>query len=132
MVTGLYAALLALMFIGLSIYTITFRFKHKISLGDGGRDDLQKAVRAHGNFSEFVPIALILMLIIELNSVSPFTNAPLYLHGLGCLLIAGRVGHVLGTVGENPIMKARQLGMMATFATISIAAILLVIQYVRA
>ncbi len=132
MVTGLYAGILALMYVGLSIYVIRFRLKYQVSIGDGGHEPLHKAMRAHGNFAEFVPLPLILMLILEMNSFNPFEEAPLYLHGLGILLVMGRLVHVFGVLGENPILLARQFGMMATFLTLIIAAALLITQLVTA
>jgi uncharacterized membrane protein YecN with MAPEG domain len=130
MVTGLYAGILALIYVGLSIYVIRFRLKHQVSIGDGGHDTLHKAVRAHGNFAEFVPLPLILILLLEMNNFNPFEETPLYLHGLGILLVLGRCAHVFGVAGENPILLARQFGMMATFLTLIIAAVLLIIQFV--
>jgi uncharacterized membrane protein YecN with MAPEG domain len=130
MVTGLYAGILALIYFGLSVYVISFRFKHKVSIGDGGHDLMQKAIRTHGNFAEFVPFALLLMLIIELNIVNPFAQTPSYLHVLGVLLVLGRLSHVLGMAGQAPIMRARQIGMVCTFAVLVISACILIFQYV--
>jgi uncharacterized membrane protein YecN with MAPEG domain len=78
-----YAAVLALFYVYLSVRTIGFRRKAKVSVGDGGDDGLLRAIRVHANFAEYVPIALILIALIESQ------DGPASLvHGLGALLIA--------------------------------------------
>jgi uncharacterized membrane protein YecN with MAPEG domain len=130
MVTGLYAGLLALIYIGLSALVISKRLKHKINLGDGPNDVILKAVRAHGNFAEFVPIALILMLICEINIADPFAPVPFFMHVFGIALVLGRVMHAIGLMDIIPI--ARPAGMILTFLTILGLGGLLIFQFVTA
>ena len=47
-----YAAALALIFVGLSIRVIRGRGLHRVNLGSGGVDDMERRIRAHGNFAE--------------------------------------------------------------------------------
>ena len=61
MIISLYAGILALIYIGLSGYVIQGRFKNKVSLGDNNNADMQKRIRVHGNFAEYVPLALFLI-----------------------------------------------------------------------
>ena len=60
-VTPLYAALLALWFVVLSLHVIRCRREARVSLGDGGNGRLQRAIRAQANFAEYVPLALVLL-----------------------------------------------------------------------
>ena len=60
-VTALYASLLALVFLGLSFNIIRLRRLLRVGVGDGGEKELSKAIRIHGNFSEYMPLALILL-----------------------------------------------------------------------
>ena len=91
MIIGYYAALLALLFIFLTLRVGRARMQTKIGIGDGGDHNLQKAIRAHANFAEFVPLALLLLFMIEMQQ-----SSVLLLHTLGALLFVGRVLHALG------------------------------------
>ncbi len=113
MITGLYAGLLGLIFLALSIQVIKARRKHMISLGDGNIDDLQKATRAHANFSEYVPICIILLLVAELTS-----QADIFLHICGFALVFGRIAHAYGLVTKSGASLGRVSGMLATFAVL--------------
>ncbi|WP_274620662.1 MAPEG family protein [Colwellia maritima] len=65
-ITAFYASLLTLLYIGLSFNVIRLRFKLKVGVGDGGQEQLTKAIRIHGNFSEYMPLALILLVGLNL------------------------------------------------------------------
>ena len=56
LITSVIAAALTLIFIKLSFNVIALRRKNKVSLGSGGHEDLERAIRAQANFSEYVPI----------------------------------------------------------------------------
>lgn len=116
--TALYAGLLGLMLIALAVHTIRARMRAKVSLGDGGDPALSQAIRAHGNFTEYAPMGLILLALAEAQ------GAPaLALHLLGGALVLGRAAHAWGMTRPNPLHPARGLGMMLTFAAIGIAAL---------
>ena len=71
-IVALYAALLAVMYVVLTVRVILVRVALKASLGDGGGDTrLLRAVRAHGNFAEFVPFAVVLIALAEMNGTPP-------------------------------------------------------------
>jgi len=114
LITTLYASLLGLVFLYLSFQVIKVRRKHLISLGDGDRDDLQKATRAHANFSEYVPLCLFLLLLAELTS-----QADVFLHICGILLVYGRVAHAYGLVTKSGASWGRISGMLSTFAVLA-------------
>ena len=116
--TGFYASLLALLYIGLAINVIRLRKKFKVGINDGGNKDLAKAVRVHGNFAEYVPVALLLLACYELNGASVIV-----LHALGAMLVAGRALHVIGLSKTIGISMQRQVGMLSTFFVILALAI---------
>lgn len=88
MITSLYAALLTLLFVFLTVRTVSLRNKFRISIGDGREPLLLRAARAHANFSEYVPLGLMLILLVEMQSV------PVWLvHTLGLALLLGRSLH---------------------------------------
>ena len=66
-ITALYLAIFALFASGLYVMCGRIRAPQRISLGDGGREDLQLAMRRHANFVENVPYFMIMMCALELN-----------------------------------------------------------------
>jgi hypothetical protein len=122
-VTPLYAGLLALWFFVLGARVIDQRRRNKVSLGDGGNMMLQRAIRGHANFSEYVPLALLLLAILELS------RFPLYvLHGLGATLLAARLlhGYAFSFTGHFPF--GRMAGAALTFLVLMVAGALCLYQ----
>lgn len=96
--------------VALALRIVRIRFSSRISIGDGGRDDLLARSRAHANFAEYVPFALILLALIEAAGGSTT--------GLGVaggLLLVARVAHAIGM--DRPAPNAwRAGGAMLTWA----------------
>ncbi len=127
MATAVYAALLALLYVGLAFYVIRQRFKLRVGLGDGNQPDLIKAIRIHGNFAEYVPLLLVLMLIAEQ------TQQPAWLiHLAGVLTLVGRLLHLTGLLRSSGTSVQRFFGMIATFSALLLLAIALLWQHVGA
>jgi uncharacterized membrane protein YecN with MAPEG domain len=119
LMTSIIAAILTIIFVKLSFAVINLRRKNKVGLGSGGYDDLERAIRAQGNFAEYVPIGLILIACLELN------GAPWWLVILpGVTLIVGRLIHAKGINEPPPNFSSRVLGMKFTFGTLITLAIL--------
>jgi hypothetical protein len=116
-VTGLYAALLALLLLGLAIRVVVLRWRTKTGIGDGGDRGLARAIRAHGNAIEYVPIALVLLLVAELGGASPTL-----LHGCGTVLVAARVVHASGLSRTTGASLERVAGTVGTFTVIAVLA----------
>lgn len=117
-VTSIFASVLALMFIKLSMNVIGFRRKNKVAIGDGGVPELERAIRAHGNFAEYVPLGLFLIGALELNDAPLELIAP-----LGVLLVVGRYYHAKGINEPPPEFSNRVLGMKITFAALGLSAL---------
>lgn len=125
MITSLYAGLLAILYILLSVYVISGRFRYRISIGDGGNADLSHRIRVHSNFAEYVPIALILLFLVD------FSNEPaVMVHMLGVMLVAGRLLHAGGLREKALIPYGRQAGMLLTFLMILTAASMILWKYI--
>lgn len=123
--TGLYAGILALLYVLLSARVIRIRMRTKTKLGDGSHMDLTNAIRAHGNFAEYVPFALLMMALLSYQGLPA-----LWLHVLGCTLLLGRVVHAYSITKD--ILKLRPVGMAMTFTMMIAAAVLLIVNYFTA
>jgi uncharacterized membrane protein YecN with MAPEG domain len=119
LITSIIAAALTMIFIKLSFAVIALRRKNKVGLGSGGHEDLERAIRAQGNFAEYVPFGIILIACLELN------GAPWYLVLLsGLALIIGRLIHAKGMNTPPPDFSLRVTGMKFTFGTLITLAVL--------
>ena len=119
-IVPIYAAIFGLMFVYLSVRVIKQRRSAKVSLGDGDNPTLRKAIAVHSNFSQYVPLALLLIAFVELSHASATIT-----HGLCACLLVGRVAHAYGLAQPVQIMKLRQIGVLLTFGVIVIAALYL-------
>ena len=70
MITLLYASLLGLLQVTLAYKVGSSRLKTNTLLGDGNQSEVLQKVRAHGNLTEYVPIFLILLALIEMQGVA--------------------------------------------------------------
>ena len=119
LITSIIAAVLTIIFVRLSFAVIALRRKNKVGLGSGGHDDLERAIRAQGNFAEYVPFGIILIACLELN------GAPWWLVALpGIALIIGRLIHAAGINMPPPNFSKRVMGMKFTFSTLIVLVIL--------
>jgi len=104
-VTPIYALPLAAIFLVLFMRTTAKRAAVGLSIGDGGNAELLLRIRQHGNFVEWVPMVLILMILAE------GMGAPaLYLHISGALLLIGRIAHPFGLKIDNAGHPLRYVG----------------------
>ena len=120
-VTPIYVAILGLLFIPFTMRAGMYRVKAKIFLGTGDDPELLRRVRGQANFVETVPIALFILIAMELVGVSS-----LWLHVLGVTLVTGRVAHYVGLTELGPSIL-RVFGMIATLATILVGSIWLLV-----
>jgi hypothetical protein len=119
-----YGAIFALFFIVLAFRVSAVRRSAGVSLGTGGDPRLERAVRTHGNFAEFVPFGLLLLGFLEMQRTSAFT-----LHALCLALLAGRILHAIG-IGQETV-PPRAIGMVLTYLVLIVTAIMLLYDYVR-
>ena len=123
LITAFFSSILALIFYKLSINVIRLRRKYKVSLGSSKKHkDLDQAIRAHGNLSEFLPIGLILLACLEVNHLPKIV---VFMCGLFFLI--GRYLHASSFLKEEIDSSNRVLGMKITHWSIILMAILNII-----
>lgn len=112
------AGLLGLVFLALTYRVVARRVSGKIMIGDGGDAQMLERIRAHANFTEHVPLALILMAAIEYTAGhhSPF------LWGSGALLVIARIAHAIGMSRPSP-NPFRAAGALISWALIAFFAV---------
>ncbi len=71
-----YAALLALLFMVLSVRVMRERGRARVAIGTGGNIALERRIRVHGNFAEYVPLALLLLAFMELRGSAGVVSPP--------------------------------------------------------
>jgi uncharacterized membrane protein YecN with MAPEG domain len=126
-ITGLYAAIAALLVVILAMRVTLRRRAVKVGIGNGGDEILARRVRAHANAAENLPLALLLLLILELNQTQP-----MLLHVFGCVLIAARLLHAFGLSTSPGLTPGRGIGIVLTWFTILAMALLLIWQVLGA
>ncbi|ACY52965.1 TPA: MAPEG family protein [Vibrio diabolicus] len=111
MITALYASILAILIIWLAVQVIKQRRLNQVAYADGGVEALQIARSAQSNATEYIPITLILMALLEFNSAYPT-----WIHLTGIIFVIGRIIHARGILKED--LKRRVRGMQVTFLVI--------------
>lgn len=127
-VTLFASGILGLLSVVLSCMVTMARFKTKVMIGDGGADGqaaLLPAIRAHGNFIEYVPLALILLGGIEVSGASRLTCEI-----FAALLIIARLAHAFGMFrpAPNPFRAGGAVLTWAIMLGLGIEALLLLLQ----
>jgi uncharacterized protein len=121
-ITIVCASLLALFYIYLSLRIIGIRQKVKVALGDGGSSELQRAIRAHANFSEYVPLTLLLLFFLESQGGHALVQQLLCL-----LFLVARLVHAYGVSQTSENLRFRVFGMFSTMFVIVTSAIYLLL-----
>lgn len=118
-ITMLYGGALALWFLVLSLRVIQGRGKGGPGLGDGGDLDMQRRIRAHGNFAEYVPIILILIGFLEISGSSDWL-----VHALGGSLLAGRLLHGYAFAFTEKSVVGRTGGIVLTLLALLVSGVM--------
>jgi hypothetical protein len=107
---ALYAALNALIMLVLGLLVVRARVKTQTLIGDGGKPDMAGPLRAHGNNTEWTPMAVVMMLVL----VS--LGGPWWLiHVVGVPLTAGRLLHGAALQKNTGTSQLRSIGMALTW-----------------
>jgi uncharacterized membrane protein YecN with MAPEG domain len=109
--SALWVGLHILLMLVLSALVTRQRQKHKIPFGDEGVPELAHAIRAFGNASEYVPIGMIGLIVLDVAGA-----APLLVHVGGFVLFVGRVAHAVGMSNSGDASIPRAVGMTLTWA----------------
>ena len=118
-ITALYAGILALIVLALGINVTAHRAKLRVPMGDGGNPRMLRMIRLHGNAVEYIPLAVVLMLVYELNG--GWHGA---LHIVGVALVAGRLLQTWGMWATDKPTFGRRAGQTLTWLSIAALAVL--------
>ncbi len=113
------AGLLGLLLLFLGAYAIRGRVTFKIGIGDGGNAEMHRRMRAQANFVEYVPMALILIALMEADKIGPRW----LLATLGAVLVVARVWHAQGLISSGGTSPGRFVGTAATLAVVLVAGV---------
>ena len=119
-ITTAYVLPLVLIWAVLWISVVKARGPLNCSIGDGGNPQLLLKIRRHGNFIEWVPLTLILMILAEAQG-----TGAMWLHLAGGLLLIGRLAHPFGLKIENVNHPLRYVGNGPNFLAIAVLVIVL-------
>jgi uncharacterized membrane protein YecN with MAPEG domain len=122
-----YAAVFAIIYVVLAVRVTMLRQRRKVGIGSGGHADLERAARVHANFGEYVPFALLLLAFMEMQRQSIFL-----IHALALLLLVGRIVHAYGVSQQDEDLRIRGAGIAATWIVLVVAAVVLLLNAVRA
>ena len=109
-ITAVYASLLAILYIVLSYRVAQRRMRFQVGLGTGQNTELERAVRIHGNFAEYVPLALLLLAVFEAGGGPAWA-----VHVAGAGLLVARGLHALGLTQSSGRSPGRFSGVVATW-----------------
>jgi uncharacterized membrane protein YecN with MAPEG domain len=118
--TAIYTAVLGLLAALLTINVIVNRVRSKVTIGDGGVASLAQAIRAHANFAEQTPIALLLLGLVE--AIGYRSQVVL---GLGGALLVARLLSAWGLNSSLHLTFGRQAGATLTILMIVVSAALI-------
>lgn len=109
-ITLLIASLHVVLMVVLAARVAIFRYNAKIALGDGEDKVMRRRIRAHGNFIEYVPLALLMLALLEIAGVDAR-----WLWGFGGTLLVGRLMHAYGLSRRSGTSPGRFLGTLLTW-----------------
>jgi uncharacterized membrane protein YecN with MAPEG domain len=118
-ITMITAGLLGLLLLFLSAYVVAGRVKFKVNLGDGGNEEMQRRMRAQANFVEYVPMALILLALMEIATIGPHW----LLAALAVALVVGRAWHAQGLLSSSGTSPGRFVGTTLTVLVVLVGAV---------
>ena len=121
----LYAGVLGIMYLLLSVNVIRYRWKEKKGLGHEShpKDPLFRAIRIHGNFMEYVPFILLLLALDEVTM-----RGEAFLHAAGMGLILARVFHFMGITKSHLVSWQRSAGVALTFIILLVLSVNLILK----
>ena len=109
-ITAIYASLLTIFYIILSFRVARRRMRFQVGLGTGQNVELERAIRIHGNFGEYIPLALLLLAFFESGGGPAWA-----VHIAGAGLVLGRMMHTAGLSQSSGRSAGRFTGVIATW-----------------
>ena len=112
-ITAVYASVLAILYIVLSYRVAQRRMRLQVGLGTGENRELERAIRIHGNFAEYVPFALLLLALYESGGAPGWA-----VHVAGVALLFARMLHAVGLTQSSGRSTGRFTGILSTWLVI--------------
>ncbi len=109
-----YAALLGLLLIALSVNVVLARRRYHVRLGVGTEEGMQQAARVQANFAEYVPFAVVLLVLAELSDLPAAA-----VHAAGIVLVLSRILHAWGLSHSPGRSFGRFYGTAGTWLVIT-------------
>ena len=110
-VFAIYTAINGLIMLILGVMVVRARVKTQTPIGDGGKPEMARPLRAHANNAEYTPMALLLMW-----ALIPLGGSVWIAHGIGLPLTLGRILHGIGLTRNEGPSTLRLIGMILTWA----------------
>ncbi|VUD59460.1 Inner membrane protein YecN [Thalassocella blandensis] len=119
MISAFYAALLAILVIALAFRVSKNRIKYRVGIGAGDNKDLDLVIRCHANAVEIVPLAVLMLVLAELQGLHAIA-----LHVAGLVLLVTRIMHPIGlTKAQGGPAVGRFYGTIGSWLTVVLLAI---------
>lgn len=121
--TAAYAGVFGVIFFALSLWVVRGRYKFRVTHGDGGKPALNRRIRAHANFAEYVPFILLLVALLEAGGSDRAT-----VHALLLPLVVVRIAHPFGMLAPKSAPAQfifRGASIIVTFAILLAASVTL-------
>jgi uncharacterized membrane protein YecN with MAPEG domain len=119
---ALWAGLNLILMLVLSVRVVRIRRGRRIGLGHGESPDLERAIRAFGNASEYVPAALVALALLAVLGAPPGL-----VHALGLTFTVGRIFHAVGLSRSGGASLPRTVGVLATWLVYLTGAVVLLV-----
>lgn len=114
-ITTLVAGIFAILMVILSLHVSLRRKSTNTVFGDADDDTLRRRIRAHGNFIEYAPLAVIVLGLVEYHGADNWLVS-----ALGCGFIFSRVVHALGMLyTSTPFVRG--VAMLVSHASFLVA-----------
>lgn len=120
-ITGLYAGILGFLGLVLASRVVQHRQRHRIDLGDRGNEEMQRAMRVFGDFTEYVPMILLLIGFGEMLGGHKWMT-----HALGASLVVARLLHAYGLSRTSGTSLGRLLGVTLTWIALLVSSAMLI------
>lgn len=118
---ALWAGLLILLMLALSVLTVRQRQRTGVVIGDGELEPVVKAMRAFGNAAEYIPAGIGALAALTLVGASWWA-----IHLVGGVLFLGRLVHAVALSTNLDVSLGRTVGMLMTWLSFLIGAALLI------
>lgn len=121
-IAALYIGINIILKLALAYRVIFMRRNMKTGMGDGGNTKLQRAIRAHANATEYMPLAMIGLLALMQTGTNPIIA-----HTLGASFTIGRCLHAYGLSTNGGISYGRFIGTVLSTLSMFVIAILCIL-----